>query len=73
MVREAVESNQSFRLMIVNSDIEPNEYLSWFIEKAKHNRNVMLVSEKFKDFAEHYPYPSSYEEKEFTESEHKGA
>ena len=73
MIREAVESNQSFRLMIVNSDIEPNDYLGWFKEKAKHSRNIMLVAEKFKDFAEHYPYPSAYDDRDLIESERKEA
>ncbi|MFN0215042.1 MAG: SIR2 family protein [Saprospiraceae bacterium] len=57
-IKEAVEQNPSFRLLIVNPSI--SEPMSPFIELAKHQLNITYISEKFNDFAENYPFSPIY-------------
>jgi len=57
-IKEAVEQNPSFRLLIVNPGI--SEPMGHFIELAKRQFNITYISETFKDFTEYYPYSPIY-------------
>ena len=57
-IREAVEQNPSFRLLIVNPNI--SEPMTPLIELAQRQFNVTYISETFKEFAENYPFSPIY-------------
>ena len=60
-IKEALEQNPSFQLMIVNKGIDTeNDNLKPFIEAAKEHNNIIIVSETFEDFAKNYPDLKSY-------------
>lgn len=57
-IREAVEQNPSFRLLIVNPNV--GEPMKPLIELAMRQFNVTYISETFKDFTENYPFSPIY-------------
>lgn len=59
-IKEAVTQNPSFRLLIIARTIRESDVMNWFIEKAKSQYNIIIVSEEFKDFSEHYPISQIY-------------
>ena len=60
-IKEALEQNPSFQLMVVNKGIdEGNLNLKPFIEASKQHNNIIFIDELFEDFAEHYPDLKSY-------------
>lgn len=60
-IKEALEQNPSFQLMVVNKGIDTeNENLKPFIEASKEHSNIIFVSETFDDFAKNYPDLKSY-------------
>ena len=65
MIKEALESNPSFSLCIVTKDITANNFIEYFKNKARRNKNVIIIDEPFDDFAENYPYPQAFEEINF--------
>lgn len=63
-IKEAVNQNPSFRLLIVSRTLRDTGEMKWFMDMAKRQFNVALVAEEFKDFVEHYPYSKIYSEKQ---------
>lgn len=59
MIFEALNINPSFRLMVINPDVDKENFIQ-LKEKAKNGNNVFLVSEKFDEFVNYYPYPEIY-------------
>jgi hypothetical protein len=64
MIYEAININPSFRLMVINPEID-KENFSHLKERAKNKNNIFLVSEKFNEFIDHYPYPEIYKNPSF--------
>lgn len=60
VIKEALEQNPSFQLILVNRSIRTEGELKWLFELAKEKTNIALVSELFTDFVNHYPYLKSY-------------
>ncbi len=54
-IREAVSQNPSFHVVIVNRTIRTDPEWQWFIEKAKTDSRITLISEEFETFARNYP------------------
>lgn len=59
MIFEALNINPSFRLMVINPEIDQDNF-NQLRERAYNGNNVFLISEKFNDFVDHYPYPEIY-------------
>ncbi len=64
MISEAIHSNPSLTLVIVAPDVHENNCFKKYRERALEQKGVSLISEKFEDFAKHYPYSKIYD---FTE------
>ncbi|MDE5432703.1 SIR2 family protein [Elizabethkingia meningoseptica] len=64
-IKEALEQNSSFQLMVVNKSIdEANENIKPIIEAAKKHNNIVFVAETFDDFVTNYPDLKSYNQDE---------
>ena len=64
-IREALEQNPSFQLMVINRSIdETNINIKPFIEAAKKHNNIVFVAETFDDFVTNYPDLKSYNQDE---------
>lgn len=63
-IMEALTQNPSFQLMVVNKGIDSSESSKWLIELSKKHSSIVLVDEKFIDFAENYPDLKSYNQDE---------
>lgn len=62
---EALEQNPSFQLMVVNRSIdEASQVFKPFFDAAKKHNNIVLVSELFNGFANHYPDLKSYNQED---------
>lgn len=60
-IKEAVEQNPSFQLLIVSRSIdEENAIMRPFIELAKQYSNIHILAESFADFSKYYPDLKSY-------------
>lgn len=60
MIYEALNVNPSFRLMVVNPEIEDQDKFGYLQSRAENENNVFLLGEKFDDFVKYYPYPEIY-------------
>lgn len=63
-IMEALTQNPSFQLMVVNKGIDTSENFTWLFELSKKHSSIVLIDEKFIDFAEHYPDLKSYNQDE---------
>jgi hypothetical protein len=64
IIHEALEVNPSFTLMVVTLGIEENSALTKLKKIASTQNNVILIEEKFEDFAREYPFNEIYRERE---------
>lgn len=62
MIKEAVTINPSFRLFVVSPDISSNTHLDDIRILAENENSVVLINEKFSNFADNYPYPQTYKD-----------
>lgn len=63
-IMEALAQNPSFQLVVVNKGIDTSESFKWLFELAKKHSSIVLIDEKFTDFAEHYPDLKTYNQDE---------
>lgn len=64
-IKEAVEQNPSFQLVIVSRSInETNKNMEQFIEAAKTYSNIHIIAEEFADFVKNYPDLKSYNQED---------
>lgn len=63
-IMEALTQNPSFQLMVVNKGIDISDSFNWLVELSKKHSSIVLVDEKFIDFAENYPDLKSYNQDE---------
>ena len=63
-IMEALTQNPSFQLMVVNNEIDTSESFSWLVELSKKHSSIVLIDEKFIDFADNYPDLKSYNQDE---------
>ena len=64
-IKEALEQNPSFQLIVVNKGIDTSENFKWLVELSHKHSNIALVDELFADFSQHYPDLKSYNQNEF--------
>lgn len=50
--------------MVVNKGIDTSDSFNWLVELSKKHSSIVLVDEKFIDFAENYPDLKSYNQDE---------
>ncbi|MBN8696465.1 MAG: SIR2 family protein [Bacteroidetes bacterium] len=63
-IKEALEQNPSFQLMVVNKGIDTSANFKWLVDLAKIHNNIVLLDELFADFAVYYPDLKSYNQNE---------
>lgn len=64
-IKEAVEQNPSFQLVIVTRSInKTNKNMEPFIEAAKTYSNIHIIAEEFADFVKNYPDLKSYNQED---------
>lgn len=59
IILEALDVNPGLRCLIVTKNIDSDE-ISKLHKRAKGSHNLVLIEEMFSDFAQYYPYPSTY-------------
>lgn len=64
-IKEALEQNPGFQLMVVNKGIETDGQMKWLYKLAKEHSNIVLVDELFADFAKGYPDTTIYDQDEY--------
>lgn len=60
MITEAMNSNPSLSLMIVDPYANENDCFNKYRERALKQNGVSIISEKFEDFVKYYPYSKIY-------------
>ena len=60
MINEAINSNPSFRILIVNPDVEKDNKYCYYKNLAKGKNNISLVNDTFEGFANNFPYSEIY-------------
>lgn len=63
-IMEALAQNPSFQLVVVNKGIDKSENFKWLYELSKKHSSIVLIDEKFSDFAENYPDMKTYNQDE---------
>jgi histidinol-phosphate/aromatic aminotransferase/cobyric acid decarboxylase-like protein len=63
-IKEALTQNPSFQIVVVNKTIDMSDNAKWLFELSKKHSNIVLIDEKFVDFAENYPDLKSYNQDE---------
>ena len=63
-IKEALEQNPGFQLMVVNKGIDTSDNFKWLYELSQHHHNIVLVDELFSDFAKNYPDLKTYNQNE---------
>lgn len=63
-IMEALTQNPSFQLMVVNKGIDSSDNFKWLLDLSKKHNSIVLIDEKFVDFAENYPDLKSYNQDE---------
>lgn len=69
-VEEALNQNPSFRLAVINpnfDDDKTSNSLKQIKQLAEDSERIIMVSEKFEDFARHFPEIQTYETDNFTQ------
>lgn len=64
-IKEALEQNSGFQLMVVNKGIDTSDSFKWLYNLALNHSNIVLVDELFSDFALNYPLLKSYNQEEY--------
>jgi len=64
-IKEALEQNTGFQLMVVNKGIDKSGHMRWLYELACNHSNVVLIAELFENFAKNYPVLKSYTQEEY--------
>jgi NAD-dependent SIR2 family protein deacetylase len=61
MIMEAINTNPSITLIVVNPDVsDENKYRELKV-KSMSMKNIVLINEKFDDFARYFPYSDIYD------------
>lgn len=63
-IKEALEQNSSFQIMVVNKGIDESNNLAWLFRLSKSHSNIVLIDETFSDFAINYPDMKLYNQEE---------
>jgi len=63
-IMESLAQNPSFQLVVVNKGIDTSDTFKWLFELSKKHSSIVLIDEKFVDFAENYPDLKSYNQDE---------
>jgi NAD-dependent SIR2 family protein deacetylase len=63
-VKEALEQNPSFQLMVINKGIDTSDNFKWLYDLSQNHSNIVLVDELFSDFSKYYPDLKSYNQYE---------
>jgi len=61
MILEALDVNPSINVLVVSPDVCCENKYTFLKMKSKSKGNVILISEKFEDFANNYPYSDIYD------------
>ncbi|HCY81771.1 MAG TPA: SIR2 family protein, partial [Xanthomarina gelatinilytica] len=64
-IKEALEQNSGFQLMVLNKGIDTSEGFKWLYDLSMKHSNIVLIDELFTDFAVHYPLLKSYNQDEY--------
>ena len=64
-IKEALEQNSGFQLMVLNKGIDTSESFKWLYDLSMKHSNIVLIDELFSDFAVHYPLLKSYKQDEY--------
>jgi len=63
-IKEALEQNPGFQLMVINKGIDKSENFKWLFDLAQNHSNIVIIDELFSDFAKNYPDLKSYNQNE---------
>ena len=67
IIKEAIDNNHSFQLIIVNKDIDHN----LFENEINEGKTIYKIAETFADFTKNYPTSAIYEKSGGMETKHE--